>query len=237
MNESTIRDQDVLRCPRCGASVSDPEAGHCVCCGGSLGMGGHTANGQRTPLRMSPGIGQEIGGPGLRAATPAQGVFRASPTGKGFAAVHRHHECARWMQDAPSGFAHVLGIAFVMALGLAFAVLALAGTLHVKRGGDTGLVVMLFVCVGAGLDAWGTWQLVRFFQAPRLNRVACVADERERTYRTRYGWRTRHYATFEFENGLRQEFSVSTQLVSQIVRGACGVAITRDTILLAFHRA
>ena len=235
MNGRTAVDQDILRCPRCGASVSDHGAGHCECCGSSLGLGGRTADGARAPLRMSPGLGQDPGHTNQRVSSPAQGAFHMSATGQGFAAVRQHHEYGRWMQDAPSGLRHVLSIAFVMALGLAFAVMALAGAIQ-PTNGHKDLIIVLSVCVGLGLDAWGTWRLVRFFNAPRLNRVACVADERTHTYRTKHGMRTRHYATFEFEHGERLEFQVSSGLAEQVVRGDCGVAITRDTFLLAFHR-
>ncbi len=235
MNPRTSSDPDLLRCPRCGADVADPEAGHCSCCGNSLYLGGRTADGTRAPLRMSLGLGQERARPSQRANTPAEGALRASATGQGFAAVRQHHEYARWMSDAPAGFAHVLGMALTALLGVAFAIMALAGALHVPSS-DRGLVIAFCVCGGAGLALWGTWRLVRFFQAPLLNRVARVADEREHTYRTKHGIRTRHYATFEFENGLRLEFQVSSAMAAEVVRGDCGVAITRDVFLLAFHR-
>ncbi len=235
MDPRSTADQDLLRCPRCGANVEDPDAGHCSCCGNSLLLGGRTANGTRVPLRMSAGIGQELARPSERALSPAQGAFRASATGQGFAAVRQHHEYERWMQDEPSGLVHVLGMALVVLLGLAFAVMALAGAFHVPHS-DRGLVTAVCVCGGAVLALWSTWRLVRFYRAPLLRRVARVVDEREHVYRTKYGLRTRHYATFEFENGLRTEFQVSSGMAEQVARGDCGVAITRDTFLLAFHR-
>lgn len=235
MNPRASSDQDVLRCPRCGADVEDREAGHCSCCGNSLFLGGRSADGTRVALRMSAGIGQELARPTQRADSPAEGAFRASSTGRGFAAVRQHHEFGRWMEDQPSGIVHVLGMALVVLLGLALAVMALAGALHVPSS-DRGLVTAFCVCAGAGLAAWGTWRLVRFYQAPLLHRVARISDERTHTYRTKSGMRTRHYATFEFENGLRLEFQVASGVAEQVVRGDCGVAITRDTFLLAFHR-
>ena len=126
-------------------------------------------------------------------------------------------------------------MAAVVALGLAFAAMALGGALHV-RGTDRGMVNAICVCIGALLALWNGWRIVRFYQAPLLHRVARVLDERTRTTRTKHGWRTRHYATFEFEGGARQEFPVSAGMAAQVVRGDCGVAITRDTFLLAFHR-
>jgi ribosomal protein L37E len=235
MNASTAVDQDLLRCPRCGASVSDAGAGYCACCGSSLGMGGRSANGTRAPLRMSPGLGQDPVLPSQRAPSPAQGAFQLSATGKGFAGVRQHHEFGSWMQDAPYGFSHILGIACTIALGLAFAVMALSGAIQPSKI-HSDLFSALFVCVGLGLAGWGTRQLVRFLNAPRLNRIACVADERTHAYRTKYGMRTRHYATFEFEGGERLEFQVPSSVAERIVRGDCGVAITRDVFLLAFHR-
>jgi len=235
MNGSTAFDQDVLRCPRCGASVSDPGAGHCECCGSSLGLGGRAADGARAPLRMSSGLGQEAGLRTQRASTPARDAFQRSTTGKGFAAVRQHHEYGLWMQDAPSGLSHVLGIACTIALGLVFAVMALTGTIQPTKS-HSELFSALFVCVGLVLAGWGTWRLGRFLNAPRLNRIACVADERTHMVRTKHGMRTRNYATFEFESGERLEFQVSSGLAERIVRGDCGVAITRDEFLLAFHR-
>jgi len=235
MNGSAIREQDVLRCPRCGADVSDPAAAYCECCGSSLGLGGRAADGTRVPLRVTNGLGQELGFPGQPVSTPTRAAFQMSATGRGFAAVRQHHEFERWMQDAPSGLVQILGMAFSIALGLAFAIMALVGAIQPARQGNDVLVA-LFVCVGLGISAWGGWRLVRFLNAPRLNRVACVADERTRTYRTKHGRRTRHYALFEFEGGERVEFQIPSSMAERISRGDCGVAITRDTFLLAFHR-
>jgi len=151
------------------------------------------------------------------------------------AVVHQHYEFSRWMQDRPSGIPQVLGMAAVVALGLSFALLALGGRLHV-RGTDQGTVTAISVCIGAALALWNGWRIVRFYQAPLLHRVARVVDERARTTRTKHGWRTRHFATFEFEGGTREEFPVSSGMAAQVVRGDRGVAITRDTFLLAFHR-
>jgi hypothetical protein len=201
-------------------------------------MGGRTFGGERAPLRMSPGLGTQPMVASPRAPAPAAAApARTGPTAPGLAVVRQHREFGRWMQDAPSGLGHVLGVAAMMAMGLAFVVLALTGALHARGGGQNGYVVALFVCVGAAIDAFGTWQLVRFYQAPLLRRVACVIEEHEQAYRTKNGVRVRHYATFEFEDGARAEFQVSRSLAAQIVRGDCGVAISRDTVLLAFHRA
>jgi hypothetical protein len=150
-------------------------------------------------------------------------------------AVRQHYEFARWMQDQPSGSAQILGMAAVVVLGLFFAALALGGALHV-RGLDRGIVTATCVCIGVLLALWHGWRLVRFFQAPLLHRVARVVDARTRTTRTKHGWSTRHYATFEFEGGLRLEFPLSSGMAARVARGDCGVAITRDTFLLAFHR-
>jgi hypothetical protein len=214
----TTEDPLSTRCPRCGADVRDPEATSCACCGSWL------AN-ARAPLRMSPELG-------LPPARPM--AARAVPAGQGFALVREHAQYELWMQDAPTGLVHALGLGALAAGGLAFALLALLGTFHSRSGsGGPGL----FVGVGLALAAFGGWRLARFLQAPRRNRVARVAEERERLVRTRHGWRTKHYATFEFEDGSREEFPVSTGVASELARGDCGVLITRDVFLLAFHRA
>jgi len=219
-----------LRCPRCGANVVESDAGACSCCGSSLAAA-------RAPMRMAPGLGQDALRAAQRSSTPAQGAFRASPTGQGFAAVHGHPEFGRWMQDEPSGLAYVLGLAGMIAMGLVFVALALGGALKVRHGGESGPVVAIFVLVGAGLAAYAAWMLVNFYKAPFVRRVACVIEEHERTYRTKSGWRTRHYATFEFEDSSRSEFPVSASLAALITRGDSGVLITRNTVLLEFHRA
>jgi len=235
MKGSATREQDVLRCPRCGADVNDPGAAYCECCGSSLGLGGRAADGKRVPLRMTNGLGPGPGLPDQPVASPTRVAFQLSATGKGFAAVRQHHEYERWMQDAPSGLVHILGIAFSIVLGIAFAIMALAGKIQpAKQSSD--FFVALFVCVGLGIAGWGCWRLVRFFNAPRLNRIAFVADERTHTVRTKHGRRTRHYAIFEFEGGEHMEFEVPSSMAERIARGDCGVAITRDTFLLAFHR-
>ena len=235
MASPTRSETDVLKCPRCGADVEDPEAGHCACCGNSLMLGGRAADGSRVPLGMSRGMGQGQAAPGLAARSPTQGALRASATGRGLSAVRQHHEFERWMSDEPTGLTTVLGMALVVVLGLAFATMALGGMLHV-RGTDRQTVTAVCVVIGAVLALWHGWRILHFYQAPLLHRVACVVDERRFTTRTRYGLRTRHYATFEFEGGLRQEFPVSSRMAAQVGRGACGVAITRDEFLLAFHR-
>lgn len=194
-----------MRCPRCGATARDPVAGHCACCGGSL----HTQSNLGMRSRPQP------------APPPA--------------AARGQSEFARGMADQPSGLPQILGMAALIALGLAFVALALGGALHV-RGIDRGVVTAVCVCIGALLALYNTWRLVRFYQAPLLHRVALVAHERTRTTRTKHGWRTRHYATFEFEGGGREEFPVSSSVAAQVARGDRGVAITRDTFLLAFHR-
>jgi hypothetical protein len=150
-------------------------------------------------------------------------------------AVRQNYEFARWMQDQPSGLPQVLGMAAVVVLGLVFVALALGGALQV-RGIDRSALTAVCVGIGAVLALWNGWRLMRFYQAPLLHRVARVVDERTRTTHTQYGWRKRHYATFEFEDGLRLEFALSSGTAAQVVRGVCGVAITRDTFLLAFHR-
>jgi hypothetical protein len=199
----------IADCPRCGAYVGEPESGRCGCCGSAL-----------APRLSRP---------------PALAAVQA-PARDGFAAVRAHGQYQLWMQDAPAGLSFVLGVALTIGVGLVFAIAALSGSLHSRHGQDH-LLVPLFVCVGAGIDAWGVWRLVRFYQAPLLHRVARVAAERERTYRTRNGWRTRHYATFEFEDSTRTEFPVSSALAEQVARDDAGVLITRDSVLLAFHRA
>jgi hypothetical protein len=229
MSQDSATNPQLLDCPRCGASVSDPEAGHCSCCGASIGLGGRDASGARAPLRMTAGPGQALGRQPARVAPAiAKDVF---------AAVRAHGQYELWMQEQPAGLSFVLGIAVTIAIGLVFAIAALSGSLHSRHGSQDGLLVPLFACVGAGIVAWGVWRLVRFYQAPLLQRVARVAAEREHTYRTRHGWRTRHYATFEFEDSTRSEFCVSTALAEQLTQGDGGVAITRDSVLLAFHRA
>jgi hypothetical protein len=205
MKTGTTRDTDLIRCSRCGSTARDPEAGHCSCCGNSMHRGSS----------LAMGLPKE-------SARPVD-------------AVRQHYEYARWMQDQPSGIAQVLGMALVVVLGLALAMLALGGALHV-RGTDRDSVTAVCVGIGALLALWNGWRILCFYQAPLLHRVARVVDERTRSTHTQYGWRKRHYATFEFENGLRLEFPVSSGMAAQVVRGACGVAITRDTFLLAFHR-
>jgi len=206
MNSGTTSERDLLRCPRCGSSARDPEAKQCSCCGKSL----HSYSRLAMDPRPEP--------------APPQAGVRAQ------------REFARWMADQPTGITQVLGLAALVVLGLAFAVLALGGVLHV-RGTDRSAVTAICVCIGVVLALWNGWRIVRFYQAPLLHRVACVVDERTRTTRTKHGWRTRHYATFEFEDGSRLEFPVSSGMAAQVARGDCGVAITRDTFLLVFHRA
>jgi hypothetical protein len=175
---------------------------------------------------MAPGLApQAPQAPRSPQRSPQRSPLHAPAQGLG--AVRRQRDFERWMADAPLGIPHLLGLASVVAVGLAFFVLALNGTFH----------GVLFVCAGLGTAAFGVWRLVSFFRAPILNRVACVVDERERIQRTRHGWRTRCYATFEFEDGTREEFPVSSGLAAALVRGDCGVLVTRDIFLLAFHGA
>jgi Protein of unknown function (DUF2500) len=237
MARSTAEDRDALQCPRCGADAADRNAGYCTCCGSSLGLGGRAANGERIALRMGAGLGQEIDARPEHALSPAQGAQRMSPTGQGFAAVHAHAEYVRWMQEEPSCIVHMLGYAVLAALGLLFTLLALTGNVHGKPGYDSGPAVAVVALFGIGMSAFGGWQLNCFLRAPFLQRVARVVDTRSRTTHTKRGWSTRHYATFEFEDGSREEFQVSADETRRPSQGECGVAITRYTALLAFHRA
>jgi hypothetical protein len=235
MDPRLANELQVLRCPRCGAEAS-ADAGHCSCCGSSLGLGGRTASGERVALRMAPGLGQAIGAPPERALSPLQAAQRASPTGQGFAAVRSHMEYARWMADEPTGAFFMLGYALQIAFGLFLAGLVIAGKVHARNGTSNDLMQAVVLVLGFGCSAFAGWQIACYLQAPLLRRVARVADTRSRTYHTKSGWRTRNYATFDFEDGSQHEFQLSSAQAENTARGDCGVLISRYTALLAFHR-
>ncbi|MBK7644496.1 MAG: hypothetical protein IPJ19_15870 [Planctomycetes bacterium] len=235
MTRSQTGEEQKLRCPRCGAAVEDPLAGHCVCCGSTLGLGGRNAKGERVPLSMSMGMGQALAQSHERALSPVEGAARASRTGQGLSLVRSHRLYEQWMEDSPSGFLDMLGLAGIVALGVLFIVLALGDFFHASHRVHSTLPPPVFVVLGLCVSGFGVWKIVRFYQAPLLRRPACVVDERTRISRTKYGWSTHHYAVFEVEGGLREEFRVSSRLADSLARGDCGVLITRDTFLLAFH--
>lgn len=184
---------------------------------------------------MAPGLGL---GPVLRrpatVAPPAS--TPAASTDERLRCVARHPQYSSWCRERPSGLGHVLGLGFVALLGVGFALMPLLGLARSKPH-DGALLMVLFVFVGLGMAALGVWQLTRFFNAPLLHRAALVLDERSHTRRTKSGWRTSHYATLEFEDGERREFPVSSARAAELTRGDAGLAITRDRVLLAFHRA
>jgi len=240
MGRNTAENREAVRCPRCGAEASDQNAGYCLCCGSSLGLGGRAANGERVALRMGAGLGQEIGSRPERsstpALTPAQGAQRMSAAGQGFAAVHSHMEYESWMRDEPSCFLHLFGWGALVALGLFMLILGLTGNTHTKAGYDSGMSIAFVAFCALGMITFGGWQLAHFLQAPLLRRVARVADMRSRIQHTKHGWSTKYYATFQFEDGSQEEFRISTGESERTSRGDCGVVITRYTAMLAFHR-
>lgn len=142
------------------------------------------------------------------------------------------------MQAEPSGLGHVLQLSFGIGMGVLFAILPLATALGARGSGAApAYLPALSVLIGAGVSAFATRSLVRFLRAPFVRRPARVLCERSRTQRTKRGARTRHYATFEFEDGEQREYAVSAGLAAELGSDDAGLAITRDTVLLAFHRA
>lgn len=185
---------------------------------------------------MAPGLGQMFGAPPERALSPLQAAQRASPAGQGLAAVRSHMEFAHWMEDSPTGASFMLGYVVQLVFGLLFAGLVLAGKVHARNGANSDLMNVVVLVLGIGWSAFAGWQIACFLQAPLLRRVARVTDTRSRTYHTRSGWRTRNYATFDFEDGSQSEFQLPGSLAGCTSPGDCGVLITRYTALLAFHR-
>ena len=149
--------------------------------------------------------------------------------------MRQQREFERWSEERPLGLAHVLGLGAMGLFGLFLGVMPLVGLVQTRQPRDTGLVMLLFALIGLGLATFAIVQLVLFYRAPILHRPGQVFDERTHVRRTKSGYRTSHYATFEFEDGEREEFRIGSSLAATIARGDVGLVLSRHRVLLAFH--
>jgi hypothetical protein len=78
-------------------------------------------------------------------------------------------------------------------------------------------------------------QFLKVWRAPLMPRAAVVKAKRTSVSGGENS-STSYHATFEFADGSREEFSVPTELYSQLAEGDGGVLFTRANMVAAFDR-
>ncbi|WP_445176659.1 DUF2500 domain-containing protein [Microcoleus sp.] len=105
---------------------------------------------------------------------------------------------------------------------LAFIIFAIAGLLIV------GIFILIIVSV--------VTTFIRNASSPRLAREARVIGKRLRVSGGTNGSSTYYYATFEFPDGSREEFGVSSQIYGMIAEGDMGTLQSQGTYMGNFNR-
>jgi hypothetical protein len=106
----------------------------------------------------------------------------------------------------------------------------------------TSMAPPIFVIVPIGMAIVGilmavavAQQGIKVMRAPLMPRAAVVKTKRTSVSRGENS-STSYYATFEFADGAREEFTVPTELYSQLAEGDGGVLFTRANTVAAFDR-
>jgi hypothetical protein len=101
----------------------------------------------------------------------------------------------------------------------------------------------IFVIVPVGMAVIGIMMAMAVVQggvkaakAPLVPRAAVVRSKRSETSGGSESTSTSYFATFEFPDGSREEFSVTPALYSQLADGDAGVLFTRANMAAAFDR-
>jgi Protein of unknown function (DUF2500) len=105
---------------------------------------------------------------------------------------------------------------------LPFIIIAVAGL----------LVVGIFILIVVSLVT----TFIRNASSPRLAREVRVTGKRLSVSGGKNSSSTYYYATFEFPDGSREEFGVSSQIYGMIAEGDVGTLESQGTYVWNFHR-
>jgi hypothetical protein len=198
-----------MKCPSCGATISEGSR-KCVFCGEAVAAGATSSAAAEQPTNVFERIRQS---PQFQQAS---GVERLS-------------------QIAKPGLA-TLAIPVVFLIVFVTAALGMAGM-------AASMAPPIFVVVPVGLAVIGIMMGVavirggiRIAKAPLVPRAAVVRAKRTSVSGDSNGASTSYYATFEFSDGSRSEFSLSSVLYSQIAERDGGVLFSRAETVAAFDR-
>ena len=197
-----------MKCANCGATIPDGSR-KCAYCG------------EAAPVEATRGAVEQ----------PAN-VFeriRQSPQFRQASSVERLAAIAKpgiFMLAIPVVF---LAVFVIAALGMA--------------GMAASFAPPIFVIVPVGMAIVGIMMAVAAVQggmkvakAPLIPRAAVVRSKRSETSGSSESTSTSYFATFEFPNGAREEFSVTPALYSQLADRDAGVLFTRANTTAAFDR-
>ncbi len=197
-----------MKCPNCGATIPE-DSRKCVYCGETV----------------SPP-------PGAPVAEKPANIFdriRQSPAFQQASGIERLSRIAKpglWTLAIPVTF---LVVFIVAALGMASMAASVAPPIFVIVPAGMALVgIMMAMAVVQGG--------IRVAKAPLVPRAAVVRGKRTSASGTSDSASTSYYATFEFPDGSRSEFSLSPMLYSQIAERDAGVLFTRAETVAAFDR-
>lgn len=197
-----------MKCPSCGASI--PEGSRkCVYCGEAIAA---VTNGSSSEQ-----------------PTNVFDRIRRSPQFQQASGVERLSQIAK------PGLA-TLAIPVVFLIVFVTAALWMAGM-------AASMAPPIFVVVPVGLAIVGIMMGVsvirggiRIAKAPLVPRAAVVRAKRTSVSGDSNGATTSYYATFEFPDGSRSEFSLTSALYSQIAERDAGVLFSRAETVAAFDR-
>lgn len=137
--------------------------------------------------------------------------------------------------EAPS---RNLGLLLMAPIMLAFLIFFITQA-SAMRAPIIFFIVPVVMLGAVGIGVFKTMsRTARYRSAPLDRRPAIVVDERVKVSGggKNSSATTSYYATLEFEDGLRREFSVGSRLAGSIAQGDAGVAFLKHDHLAAFER-
>ncbi|MCA8980666.1 MAG: DUF2500 family protein [Planctomycetes bacterium] len=198
-------------CQHCGAVIKSQGARFCEFCGTEIVREG-------APRMQTRDEAQRTRFELLREHPELDGLLRATPT----------------IEKPPLNYG-ILVVAPVMVL---FVLFFLGGVRNAGAPGFFFLVPVLMLGVVGYAALKVLMKSSEYHSAELVRRPAIVVDER-----TKFSGggkdtsaRTTYFATLEFDDGSRSEFTVGSRLAGNITQGDAGVAYTKHRHLAAFAR-
>jgi len=157
-----------------------------------------------------------------------------------FGMLEQHADLQRLLQASPKGEGPQSGAAlfWIAPFFLGFLVFWMTMASKMNAPGFMFLVpIFMLGVLGFGLFKTAT-TTSRVRSAPLLRNTAIVVDERTEVSGGGKNSRTRtsYFATLEFADGKREEYSIGPRLAGQLSPGDAGVAYTKSDHLNAFER-
>jgi hypothetical protein len=157
-----------------------------------------------------------------------------------YEAVAAHPQYPQVVASPPevSSIGRILGPIVMMAFGVFFAFVATRG--GVGHSDPFDVFLPLFMVAWFGANLYMLAKGFAFRRAPILTSVAVVVDERTNVSTSGNGksrsTTTTYYATLQFRDGTRIEYSTSGALAGMVTVGDAGVAFTKADTLADFQR-